>query len=63
MGIIIDGVSHNAEAAGMTMEAARQLGMKTSMLVSAIFPMIGVIVILVIMRYFKDKKSIKNQEI
>ena len=63
MGIIIDGVSHNAEAAGMTMEAARQLGMKTSMLVSAIFPMIGVIVILVIMRYFKEKKSIKNQEI
>ncbi len=63
MGIVIDGVSQNAVSAGMSLEAARQVGMKTGMLVSAIFPMIGVIVIFVIMRYFKNnhQKSMKNQ--
>jgi hypothetical protein len=52
---------NNAEAAGMTMEAARQLGMKTSMLVSAIFPMIGIVVVLVIIRYFKKANGNKEK--
>ena len=38
---------------------AEQVGLKTGMLISALFPILGIAVVLVIMRYFrKGKKSV-----
>ena len=59
MGIVVDKVSTSAtgielaSTLGMTVE---QVGMKAGMLVTAIFPILGVIVVLLAMRYFGKNK-------
>lgn len=58
MGIIADNVSASsfAEELGATLHlSAEQIGLKAGMLVSAVFPIIGVVVVLVIMRFFKNQ--------
>ncbi len=60
MGMVVDGVSATPFAAelgsnlGMT---AEQIGMKTGMLVTAIFPIIGAILVIFIIHYFKRHNS------
>ena len=60
MGVIVDTVSVSSWATelstsiGMTPD---QIGMKTGMLFSAIFPLIGTFVVLYIIRYFKKQKA------
>jgi hypothetical protein len=59
MGIVVDGVSATDLAAelgvglGMT---AEQIGMKAGMLVTAIFPLIGTVFVILAIRHFKKKK-------
>ena len=60
MGIIIDKVSASNFAAelGSTMNiSAEQVGLKTGMLVSAIFPIIGIFLVLYTIRFFKADKN------
>ncbi len=60
MGIVIDTVSASNQAVqisastGLTTE---QIGMKAGMLVTAIFPIIGIVVVLSCIRYFKKNKA------
>ncbi len=60
MGIIVDTVSASTwaselgEALSMTTE---QIGMKAGMLFSAIFPILGIFIVLYIGRYFRKRKS------
>ncbi len=56
LGIIVDKVRTGAHAAALSVKLSispEQLGMKVGMLMAAIFPTLGVAVILVIRRYFK----------
>ncbi len=56
MGIVVDNVSASSFAAELASTiglSVEQIGLKAGMLVSAIFPIMGVVVVLVIMRYFK----------
>lgn len=60
MGIVVDQVSVShwaAELAASVGLTAEQIGMKTGMLVSAVFPAIGTVVLLVAIRYFRKNKS------
>ena len=60
MGIVIDQVSVSrwaAELAPSVSMTAEQLGMKTGMLVSAAFPVIGTVALLFAIRYFKTNKA------
>lgn len=55
VGAIIDTVSESGWAAGLGQTlalTAEQIGMKSGMLVAAVFPVLGVVVLLVIRRYF-----------
>lgn len=60
VGIISDNVSVSAfgvklaETLGMT---AEQVGMRSGLLISAIFPLIGIFVIIIMNRHFKKKKA------
>ena len=59
LGIIVDNVSLTAfaqELAGKLSLSAEQVGMKVGMLLAAVFPIFGVILLLVIKRYFKIRK-------
>ena len=59
MGVVIDAVSLTPFAAelGATLGmSAEQIGMKAGMLVSAIFPLLGTVLLLVTVRYFKKQK-------
>jgi len=63
MGIVVDGVSASALGRSVAEKlsiSAEQVGMKAGMLVSAFFPIIGVVVVLLAMRYFG--KSSKRAE-
>lgn len=56
MGIVVDKVSASSFAAAMAASSgisAEQLGMKAGMLVSSVFPLIGVVLVLLAIRYFK----------
>jgi MFS family permease len=56
MGAVVDGVSTTVFAAELGAKlnlSVEQIGLKAGMLVTAIFPICGVIVVLIIMRYFK----------
>lgn len=56
MGIVVDNVSASSFAAelGAALNlSAEQIGLKAGMLVSAVFPIIGIVVVLVLIRYFK----------
>ncbi len=60
MGIVVDGVSASplaAELGARLSLSTEQIGMKAGMLVSALFPIIGVVIVLIIMRYFKKKTA------
>ena len=60
MGIVIDRVSASGFAAelGKTLRiTAEQVGLKAGMLVSAIFPILGTLVLLLVIRYFKKNES------
>lgn len=60
MGIVVDKVtvsSFAADIATKTGLAAEQIGMKAGMIITAVFPLIGIIALAVTVRYFK-KKSI-----
>jgi MFS family permease len=53
MGIIVDTVANRAEQVGLSgVLLPEQLGMKTGMLIAAIFPALGVIWLFVIKKYF-----------
>jgi len=59
MGIVIDQVSASSFAvqlAANTAMTAEQIGMKGGMLVSAVFPVIGTVLLLAAYRYFKKQK-------
>ena len=64
MGIVVDTVSASGyaktlgESLGMSTE---QIGMKAGMLVSAAFPLIGVVLVLFIIRYFKKQNMNKQK--
>ncbi len=60
MGIVVDQVSVSSFAARIsatTNLTVEQIGMKAGMLVSAVFPIIGIFLVLYIIRYFKKIKS------
>lgn len=59
MGVVIDNVAASNFAADLSLRlgiTAEQVGLKVGMLVSALFPIIGVGVLLLAMRYFKKNK-------
>ena len=59
MGIVVDTVAASDFAASVSLSSgmtAEEIGMKAGMLVTAIFPMIGVIVLLFVIRYFSRAK-------
>jgi len=59
MGIVVDAVAASGFAAKYSSVwslSTEQIGMKTGMLVTAIFPIIGTVVVLVIMRHFKKSR-------
>lgn len=60
MGIVTDGVAKSSFAADLSLSiglSPEQIGLKAGMLVSALFPIIGIVVLLVAIRYFKRKKQ------
>ncbi len=59
MGVVIDNVAASDFAADLSLRlgiTAEQVGLKVGMLVTALFPIIGVAVLLLAMRYFKKNK-------
>lgn len=60
MGVVIDTVAASpmtqtlSQTTGMSVD---QIGMKAGMLTSAVFPILGVVLLLILMRYFKKKKE------
>ena len=59
MGIVVDAVAASGFAAKYSSVwslSTEQIGMKAGMLVTAIFPIIGTVVVLVIMRHFKKSR-------
>ena len=59
MGVVIDGVSASGFARELSVSlgiTAEQVGLKVGMLVSALFPIVGVVVLLLVMRYFKKNR-------
>ena len=68
MGIVVDGVSASSFAANLSTTinlTVEQIGMKTGMLVSAIFPIAGTILVWCILRYFNGtvKSHSSNEKI
>ena len=60
MGIVVDNVSASNLAANLSVKlglTAEQIGLKAGMLVTSLFPIVGIAVVLVIMRYFKKQKQ------
>lgn len=58
MGIVVDKVTASTFAADLALTTgltAEQIGMKTGMIVTTIFPLIGIVVLIVAIRYFKKK--------
>ncbi len=60
MGVIVDTVSESAFASELSKTLAistEQIGMKTGMVITSVFPLLGVAVLLIIKRYFKVQKE------
>lgn len=60
MGVVVDKVSAGATAARLATElglSPEQIGLKAGMLLTAVFPAIGTVLLLIAMRYFKGKQS------
>ena len=58
MGIVIDGVSASSFAANLSTTiglSAEQIGLKAGMLVTSLFPILGTVLLLYIIRYFKKQ--------
>ena len=58
MGIVVDKVTASAFAADIATKtglAAEQIGMKAGMIITAFFPLIGIVALAVTVRYFKKK--------
>ncbi len=63
MGIVVDQVSASAWAAEMAavlQMTTDQIGLKTGMLVTSLFPILGAAVVLIIIRYFRRLEKEKN---
>lgn len=62
MGIVVDNVSASsfAKELSVTLQmSVEEIGVRAGMLVSAIFPIIGIVVVLIIIRYFRNSKQEK----
>lgn len=62
LGIVVDKVSVTQTAADLSVKiglTTEQIGLKAGMLVTALFPIIGIITVVLAIRYFKSNKSIK----
>ena len=60
LGIVVDKVSQSSFAAQLGGElnlAAEQIGLKAGMLVTAIFPILGTVVLIIAVRYFKKQRK------
>jgi hypothetical protein len=60
MGIVVDNVSASGLAAelGVTLQLTpEQIGLKAGMLITALFPLLGTVVVLLFIRKFKHKTS------
>jgi hypothetical protein len=60
LGIVVDGVSATDFAAelGTTLGiSAEQVGLKAGMLVTSLFPILGIVVLAVTVRYFKKNRK------
>jgi hypothetical protein len=60
LGIVTDAVSSSSIALEMSKTlnlTVEQIGLKAGMLVTAIFPLIGAIVVIIAMRYFKKQDT------
>lgn len=60
MGIVVDKVtvsSFAADIATKTGLAAEQIGMKAGMIITAVFPLIGIVALTITVRYFKKKAN------
>ena len=59
MGIVVDNVSESAFAVDMGAQLnmlPEQIGLKSGMLVSAVFPIAGAVLLILTLRYFKKQK-------
>ena len=60
MGVVVDNVSASAFAQRLALNSnltVEQIGMKTGMLVTAIFPLVGTVLVVAAARYFKKSKN------
>lgn len=60
LGIVVDKVSASGYAAEMSETlnlATEQIGLKAGMLVTAVFPVLGTVAVIIAMRYFKKNKA------
>lgn len=60
MGIVVDKVTASAFAANLATQTgltAEQIGMKSGMLLTTVFPLIGIVALVVTVRYFKKKTT------
>ena len=60
LGIVVDKVSVSSLAADLSFRtglAPEQIGLKAGMLVCALFPLLGTVLVLVIMRFFRKNAS------
>ena len=60
MGIVVDKVTASSFAADIAIKtglAPEQIGMKAGMIITAVFPIIGIAVLIVTFRYFKKKNT------
>lgn len=60
MGVVVDNVSASAFAQRLALNSnltVEQIGMKTGMLVTAIFPLVGTVLVVAAARYFKKNKN------
>jgi hypothetical protein len=60
LGIVVDTVTASQWAAELSTRLSlspEQIGMKAGMLVSAVFPILGVVLLLIAIRYFKKKEQ------
>lgn len=66
MGAVVDKVAVSGFAAELSAKlglSAEQIGMKTGMLITSIFPILGIIVVLIIISYFKKHPLQKPQKL
>ncbi|MBR2320916.1 MAG: MFS transporter [Clostridia bacterium] len=60
MGAIVDGVGSSAWASKLSQKlsiSTEQIGMRTGMLISTIFPVLGIVVVCIMKKYFKTKEK------